>query len=124
MLAFVDSPYLRMNLDTGNTFIAGQDPVAFCQRFKDKVTHVHVKDVSESLAKAVRGEQTGIAVSHCALGEGVNAPNIRKCLEILRDRKFAGVLSMECEGAGGPMIEPSLNWLRGQLKELNIPEEK
>jgi len=44
MLAFCDSPYLRMNMDTGNTFIAGQDPVAFCERFKKKVTHVHVKD--------------------------------------------------------------------------------
>lgn len=123
MLDFVDSPYLRMNLDTGNTYIAGQDPVAFCRRFKDKVTHVHVKDVSQSLAAAVRGEQTGIAVSHCSLGEGVNAPNIRKCIEILRDRNFTGVLSMECEGAGGPMIERSLNWLRGLLKELGIPEE-
>jgi inosose dehydratase len=124
MLAFVDSPYLRMNLDTGNTFIAGQDPVAFCQRFKDKVTHVHVKDVSQSLAAAVRGEQTGIAVSHCALGEGVNAPNIHKCIDILRDRGFDGVLSMECEGAGGPMIERSLNWLRGLLKVLGIPEDR
>lgn len=123
MLEFCDSPYLRLNLDTGNTFIAGQDPVAFCRRFQDKVTHVHVKDVSESLAAAARGEQTGIAVSHCALGEGVNAGNIRACLEILRDRGYRGVLSMECEGAGGPMIERSLKWLRGLLKELGIPEE-
>lgn len=124
MLAFCESQYLRMNLDTGNTFIAGQDPVAFCERFKNKVTHVHVKDVSESLAAAVRGEQTGIAVSHCSLGEGVNAPNIRRCLEILRDRGYNGVLSMECEGAGGPMIEKSLHWLRRTLRELNIPEER
>lgn len=77
MLAFCDSPYLRMNMDTGNTFIAGQDPVAFLQRFLGKVSHVHIKDVSESLAKAVRGGMTGIAVSHCALGDGVNADNIR-----------------------------------------------
>src|ERR1035438_674298 len=28
MLSFVDSPFLRMNMDTGNTYIAGQDPVA------------------------------------------------------------------------------------------------
>lgn len=83
MLAFVDSPYLGMNLDTGNTFIAGQDPVAFLKRFIKKVSHVHIKDVSESLAKAVRGGQTGIALSHCAIGEGVNAENIRKCLELL-----------------------------------------
>jgi len=121
MLAFCDSPHLRMNMDTGNTYIAGQDPVAFCRRFKDRVTHVHVKDVSKSLAAAVRGEQTGIAVSHCSIGEGVNAENIKRVLAILRDRGFDGVLSMECEGAGGPMIEKSLAWLRKTLAELNIP---
>jgi hypothetical protein len=52
-----------MNMDTGNTFIAGQDPVAFLNRFKHKVSHVHVKDVSQSLAASMRGELTGIAVS-------------------------------------------------------------
>jgi inosose dehydratase len=112
-----------MNLDTGNTFIAGQDPAAFCKRFIDRVNHVHVKDVSESLAAAVRGNQTGIAVSQCAIGSGVNAPNIRKCLEMLRDRGFDGTLSMECEGQGGPMIEQSLKWLRKTLADLKISVE-
>jgi len=123
MLAFSKSPCLRMNMDTGNTFIAGQDPVVFLKRFIDKVSHVHVKDVSESLAAAVRGHQTGIAVSQCAIGDGVNADNIRKCLTMLRDRGYDGTLSMECEGQGGPMIEKSLAWVRKTLKELNIPVE-
>jgi sugar phosphate isomerase/epimerase len=123
MLKFCDSPYLRLNMDTGNTFIAGQDPVAFLKRFIDRVSHVHVKDVSESLAASVRGEQTGIAVSHCSLGEGVNADNIRRCLEILRDHGYRGVLSMECEGQAGPMIERSLAWMRKTLGELNIQVE-
>ena len=124
MLGFSDSPWLQMNLDTGNAYIAGQDPVAFCERFKDRVSHVHVKDVSQSLADAVRGATAGIAVSQCAIGEGVNAGNIRRVLEILRDRGYTGVLSMECEGQGGPMIERSLLWLRATLAELGIPEEK
>ncbi len=123
MLAFVASPFLALNLDTGNSFIAGQDPVAFCRQFQDRVDHVHVKDVSQSLAEAARGAQTGIAVSQCAIGEGVNAPNIRQVLTILRDRGYAGVLSMECEGQGGPMIDRSLSWLRSLLRELRIPEE-
>jgi sugar phosphate isomerase/epimerase len=123
MLAFVDSSWLRMNMDTGNTFIAGQDPVAFLKQFINKVSHVHVKDVSESLAKAVRGGQTGIAVSHCALGDGVNADNIRKCLAVLRDHGYSGTLSMECEGQGGPMIEQSLAWLRKTLTELGIQHD-
>jgi sugar phosphate isomerase/epimerase len=123
MLAFVDSPFLRLNLDTGNSFIAGQDPVAFCGRFRDKVAHVHVKDVSESLAAIARGGQTGIALSHCAVGEGVNAGNIKRCLRILHEGGFTGHLSIECEGQGGPLLTRSLDWLRATLAELGIPEE-
>jgi len=113
-----------MNMDTGNTFIAGRDPVDFLKRFLHRVSHVHVKDVSESLARAARGGLTGIAVSSCPLGGGVNAGNIRECLRLLRDAGYRGVLSIECEGAGGPMIEESLAWLRRTLRELGIPEEK
>jgi len=119
MLNFVDSPYLRMNMDTGNTFIAGQDPVAFLQTFKHKVSHVHIKDVSESLAQSLRGELTGIAVSQCAIGDGVNRENIEKCINILADIKFDGVLSLECEGEGGPMIEKSLAFVRGLVDDAN-----
>jgi len=123
MQAFSDSPYLRMNMDTGNTFIAGQDPVAFLKRFLTRVSHVHVKDVSESLARSVRGGQTGIAVSHCSLGGGVTAGNIRQCLGLLRDGGYKGTLSIECEGQGGSMIEQSLAWLRKTLGELGIAYE-
>jgi sugar phosphate isomerase/epimerase len=119
MLAFVDSPYLRMNMDTGNTFIAGQDPVAFLQKFKDKVSHVHVKDVSETLAASLRGELTGIAVSQCAIGDGVNVENIKKCFDILVDINYDGVVSLECEGQGGPMIEKSLAFAREIVADAN-----
>lgn len=118
MLEFVDSPHLRMNFDSGNTFIAGQDPVAFLRRFIGKVSHVHIKDVSGSLAAASRGELTGIAVSHCAIGEGANAENIRECLRLLHAHGYEGVLSLECEGQGGPMLERSLAWVRKELEAL------
>ncbi|MGQ9916797.1 MAG: sugar phosphate isomerase/epimerase family protein [Bryobacteraceae bacterium] len=121
MLSFCDSPFLRMNMDTGNTFIAGQEPVPFLERFLGRVGHVHIKDVSPSLAAAARGELTGIAVSHCAIGDGVNAGNIRRCVELLLDHGYDGVLSLECEGAGGPMIEKSLVWVRELLCSLQKP---
>jgi len=115
MLSFADSPCLRMNMDTGNTFIAGEDPVAFLERFFPKVSHVHIKDVSPLLAAAARGELTGIAVSHCAVGEGVNAANIKAAIERLVRGGYDGVFSIECEGHGGPLIESSLAWLRETL---------
>jgi sugar phosphate isomerase/epimerase len=124
MLNFCDSEYLGMNMDTGNVYIAGGDPVAFLSRFIDKVRHVHIKDVSESLASALRGHDTGIALSESAIGDGVNADNIKTCLRMLRDHGFNGVLSMECEGNGGPLIERSLRWMRKTMAELGIPEYK
>jgi sugar phosphate isomerase/epimerase len=124
MLAFCDSRYFGLNFDTGNSFISGADPVAFCKRFLGRINHVHIKDVSASLAAQSRGEETGIAVSHCAIGDGVNADNILKCMEMLRDKGYTGTLSMETEGGGGPLIEKSLVWLRGALQKLGISEEK
>jgi sugar phosphate isomerase/epimerase len=119
MLEFFDTPYLRMNMDTGNTFIAGQDPVAFLERFKQKVSHVHIKDVSPSLAASLRGELTGIAVSNTAIGDGVNAENILRCVDILVDIGYDGIVSIECEGEGGPMIEKSLAWVRKVIDDAN-----
>ena len=124
MLDFVDSPFLRMNMDTGNTFIAGRDPVAFLKRFLNRVSHVHVKDVSKELAEAIRGGATGIAMSHVALGDGVNTDNIRACLKLLRDHGYEGTLSIECEGQSGPLIEKSLAWVRKTLAELGVKEEE
>ncbi|SMO72906.1 sugar phosphate isomerase/epimerase family protein [Fodinibius sediminis] len=122
MLNFCDSEYLGLNMDTGNSYIAGRDPVEFLKEFINKVNHVHIKDVSEELDKMLRGKDTGIALSHCAIGAGVNADNIRRILSLLHDSGYTGVLSMECEGKGGPMIERSLEWLRATMDELSIPE--
>lgn len=123
MLAFCgDSPWLRLNLDTGNTFIAGNDPVQFADRFLDKIDHVHIKDVSQSLADSVRGGATGIAISHVAAGDGVNAENIRQILAKLSDNGFDGVLSIECEGQGGPMLADSLSWLRKEVAAAGFTE--
>jgi inosose dehydratase len=120
MLGFCDSAYFGLNFDTGNTFISGNDPVAFLKRFLPRVKHVHVKDVAASLAEAARGQETGIAISHAAIGDGVNGGAIVTCLEVLRDAGFDGTLSLECEGQGGPLIERSLAWVRATLDELGI----
>ena len=39
---------------------------------------------------------------------------------MLRDQGYSGVLSLECEGAAGPMIEKSLAWVRKTCDELGI----
>jgi len=71
-----------------------------------------------SISSAGRGKPTLSWVSQCAIGDGVNAENIKVILRSLMANGYDGVLSMECEGEGGPMIEQGLAWLRGALAEI------
>jgi len=114
MLGFFDTPWLGFNLDTGNTYIAGGDPVAFLRRFLPKLRYMHVKDVSESLAAALRGEETGIAMSESPIGQGVNAENISTCIRLLKEANWSGVLSVECLGTD-ENLAASIAWLREQI---------
>jgi sugar phosphate isomerase/epimerase len=115
LFAHFDSKYLRMNFDTGNTFISGQDPLDFLKRFRPYLGHVHIKDVSPALAAAVRGEETGIGCSEVPIGKGVNAPNINACIAYLRETQWNGVLSIECSGDDNN-IRQSVEFLRRELQ--------
>ena len=114
MLNFFDTPWLRFNLDTGNTFIAGGNPVDFLKRFLPKLSYMHIKDVSASLAAAMRGEETGIAMSDSPIGQGVNAENIKECIRLLKEADWDGVLSVECAGTD-ENLSASISWLREQI---------
>ncbi len=98
LFSHFESEYLRFNMDTGNTFIQGNDPLEFLKAMRKYVTHVHIKDVSKELAAMLRGEETGIACSEVAIGEGVNADNIKKCMQFLNETNWDGDVSIECSG--------------------------
>jgi sugar phosphate isomerase/epimerase len=115
-----DSEYVRINFDTGNTFIAGNDPLEFLQAVRPYVTHVHVNDVSEALAEAARGKSTGISASTVHIGEGVNAPNITACMAYLLETGWDGVWSIESDGEQNAI--KSVAWLQEQLEALQRPQ--
>ncbi|MCG9480018.1 MAG: sugar phosphate isomerase/epimerase [Actinomycetia bacterium] len=114
LLSHFESEYLRVNMDTGNTFIQGNDPLEFLKTLRKYVTHVHIKDVSKELAAALRGEETGIACSEVGIGEGVNADNIKKCLEFLNETDWDGDISIECSGLDDK-IASSVKFLRALI---------
>jgi sugar phosphate isomerase/epimerase len=111
LMRHFESEYLGVNMDTGNVFISGGDPVEFVKALRKYITHSHIKDVSASLAAASRGEETGIAVSEVSVGEGVNAPNIKKILEYLMSTKWDGEVSLECAGTE-EKTRKSYEWLK------------
>ncbi|MHC1769760.1 MAG: sugar phosphate isomerase/epimerase family protein [Verrucomicrobiia bacterium] len=112
-----DSEWLRMNFDTGNTFIAGHDPLDYLKALRPYCTHCHIKDVSADLAAAARGEETGIGSSIVPVGGGVNAENIKRCLEYLQQSKWDGVVSIECHGSD-ENTQASVKWMREVVKGI------
>ena len=114
LFSYFESEHLRLNMDTGNSFIAGLDPLEYVKRFRKYLSHAHIKDVSEGLAAAVRGEETGIACSEVPIGGGVNAENIKNCIEYLKETDWDGVVSIECYGADDN-IRASTEFLRGLI---------
>lgn len=112
-----DSEFLRCNFDTGNTFIAGHDPLEYLKALRQYVVHCHIKDVSPALAAAARGEETGIGSSEVWVGGGVNAESIRKCLAFLHDGGWGGVVSIECSGTD-ENTRKSVEWMRGVVRGL------
>lgn len=93
ILDLVDSPWIRVNYDSGNTFLAGEDPYEMLDAVAGKVVHVHAKDISVKQAEAERGKVTGTAVG-CACGDGVI--DWRRIVQRLKQAGFSGVLSVEC----------------------------
>jgi sugar phosphate isomerase/epimerase len=93
ILELVDSPWIRVNYDSGNTYLAGEDPYAMLDAVIDKVVHVHAKDISVKQAEAERGKVTGTAVG-CACGDGVI--DWTRIVRRLKKAGYAGVLSVEC----------------------------
>ncbi len=117
IVEFFDSPWVQINFDTGNSFIAGRDPAQFLGEVVKYVNHVHVKDVSQELADAVRGKDTGISASVVPIGQGVNADNIAACIKLLAARNWEGVLSIESDGEEN--VVQSVAWLREQVEKAS-----
>lgn len=94
IVQLVDSPWIAINWDTGNSYLAGlEDPYEGLTRVRDLVRHIHAKDISLQHSDAERGKVTGTPVG-CACGEGVvDWQRVAKIMEPV-DREI--FLSVEC----------------------------
>ncbi len=91
--ALVKSSSIGINFDTGNSYLAGQDPLAWLNRVVDRLVHLHAKDISVQQSEAERGKVTGTPVG-CACGDGVI--DWRKVMVICRRCPRDIVFSVEC----------------------------
>lgn len=89
----VESQSIGINFDTGNSYLAGEDPAVWLEHVLDRLVHLHAKDISIQQSDAERGKVTGTPVG-CACGEGV--VDWEKIIAIARRAPRDIVFSVEC----------------------------
>ncbi len=123
----VNSPSLRVNFDTANPLLVGEEPQAALADLYPHVAYIHVKDfVSEHQSgfSALRAQDPsrvqisldGTEYTGIPAGRGEAALDL--VLEVLKIKGYDGFVSVEYEGTGDAQrdTEESLSYLRSKLR--------
>jgi 3-oxoisoapionate decarboxylase len=90
----VKSPAIGINYDTGNSYLAGTtDTYEWLTHVKDRLVHLHAKDISFAQSGEEKGKVTGTPVG-CACGDGV--VDWKRVIEIVKTCPNDIVFSVEC----------------------------
>ncbi|MEX0326266.1 MAG: sugar phosphate isomerase/epimerase family protein, partial [Puniceicoccaceae bacterium] len=84
-----------LNLDTGNLWLGGGDPLAYVREFGSRIKHVHWKDMGEEWLPK-RGQQFGCGMALIALGDGIIG--IEAVVKELVQNGFDGPTTLEIAG--------------------------
>lgn len=87
-------PGLMYTHDTGNPLVAGEDPLALCDAFRDKVVSVHFKDLGsaeggEGAYRTMDGEYLRL------VPPGTGKVDFAGHLKLLKQRDYAGYITIE-----------------------------
>jgi inosose dehydratase len=95
VLARCNSASLGINLDTGNLWLGGGEPLEMIAKLGSKIEHVHWKDLPQEMV-GKRGTQFGCGMSLTALGDGVIG--IEPIYHALVKAGFDGYSTLEIAG--------------------------
>lgn len=107
ILEVCNSDALGVNLDTGNLWLGGGDPVAMVKRLGSKIGHVHWKDMAAEW-EPKRGTLFGTGMATIPLGSGV--VDIKGTYEALVAAGFDGYTTLEI--AGDQAVLQSYDYLK------------
>jgi inosose dehydratase len=87
---------LGVNMDTGNSWLGGTDPVELAKKYKDKIFHIHWKDLGKEWIPE-RGKRYGCGFSTIELGTGVI--DIKGIIDVLKDSDKIRYSTLEISGS-------------------------
>ena len=106
-------------LDTGHLIAAGGDPLAILDRWRDRVTHVHLKDAKPADAPFTDAMQLWEGDVFCRLGAGRG--QVDEVLGSLRSGGYEGWIVVEQDvlpGMGAPKESAARN--RAYLRTIGL----
>jgi len=112
ILELCHSEALGVNMDTGNSWLGGTDPVEMVRRLGSKIEHVHWKDMPAEL-ESKRGTIYGTGMTLVALGAGV--VDIKGVYKELVRAGFDGLSTLEI--AGDEAVIKSYQYLKSMGAE-------
>lgn len=89
------SDVVGLNLDTGNLWLGGGDPLEYIAALGSRIEHVHWKDMPAEMSDR-RGKEFGCGMATIALGDGVIG--IEAVVQALQDAGFDGPTTLEIVG--------------------------
>ncbi|ODT76183.1 MAG: myo-inosose-2 dehydratase [Pelagibacterium sp. SCN 64-44] len=95
-------PYTRLLLDTGHAHFGGADPGVLADKYMDRVTHIHCKNIRPAIMKQVRDESLSFleGVRRGAFtvpGDPEGCIDFEPVLRIAAERGYEGWVVIEAE---------------------------
>ncbi len=102
LLESTNPDYVFLNYDCGHFVFAGEDPVVALKKYIDRVAHIHLKDVRQSILKRVKNNKLSfleavIAGVFTVPGDKEGSIDFPSLFEILEKSKYDGWLVVEAE---------------------------
>ncbi|HYH92379.1 MAG TPA: sugar phosphate isomerase/epimerase [Candidatus Saccharimonadales bacterium] len=109
LMAETDPALVPLCLDVGHYLVGGGDPIEALERYGERVTHVHLKDVDPDVEARLRAGEIqgfGAAVAERMFTElGAGRLDLDGVIGCLVRRDYAGWLMVEQDSTWGPPAE-------------------
>lgn len=95
-----DPEYVSLLFDTGHFAYCGEDPLSMAQEFKNRIRHVHLKDIRPEVVQQVKDERLsfldGVRMGTFTIpGDGAN--DYDPIFKVLEDAGYEGYMVVEAE---------------------------
>ena len=124
ILDAVPSPWLGVNFDPSNAYLAGENPLDVFQATKHRIVSMHASDrylkpghTAEELAATAPAKDYPSILEHGVIGQGLN--DYDRIFAVLREIDFDGWVSIE-DGMGGMKdLHASVAFLRSKMERYS-----